>query len=74
MDILFIKYLENQKHTVALLCIDDFTEYCAIVPIEAKTVECLALPFIACLHKTGKMPKNIYIGGETSLGAPLFLK
>jgi len=74
MDILFIKYLENQKHTAALLCIDDFTKYCAIVPIESRTVEGLSAPFIECLHKMGKMPKNIYADGETSLGAPLFEK
>ena len=59
MDILFIKYLKNQKHTAALLCIDDFTKYCAIVPIEAKTVEGHALPFIECLQKMGNTPNNI---------------
>ena len=74
MDILFINYLENQNFTKALLCIDDFTKYCVIVPIKSNNVEDLSLGFLECMHKMGKTPKNLYTDGETSLGSEICLK
>ena len=74
IDLLFIKYLEKQNYTIGMLCIDDFTKYCVIIPIKSKNVEDLSLGFLECMNKMGKIPKNIYTDGETGLGSEIFLK
>ena len=67
LDLLFIKHLPDQNYDTAMLCIDAFTKYCAIVPIKSKNESELALGFIECMNKMGKPPKVIYTDGETGI-------
>ena len=50
-----------------MLCIDIFSKYCAIVPIEGKTESELALGFIECMNKMGGPPKVLKTYGEGAL-------
>ena len=60
LDLMFIKHLPDQNYDTAMLCIDAFTKYCAIVPIKSKSESELALGFIECMNKMGKPPKVVY--------------
>ena len=50
-----------------MLCIDKFSKYCAILPINGKTESDLALGFIECMNKMGRPPKVIMTDGEGAI-------
>ena len=47
-----------------MICIDIFSKFCVIVPINGKTESDLALGFIECMNKMGGPPKVIMTDGE----------
>ena len=71
--LIFIKYLKGPNNEMAMLCIDAFTKYCAIVIIKSHNVSELALGFIECMNKMGKPPKVVYTDGETGIRHSGFL-
>jgi len=74
IDLMFIKYLEKQEHTIAMICIDIFSKYCVIVPIKSKKVEDLSYGFLTCMNEMKRKPEVVYSDGETGLQDPLFTK
>ena len=43
VDLMFIKHLTDQQYDTAMVCIDTFTKYAAVVPIKGQTENDLAL-------------------------------
>ena len=69
---MFIKYLEKQEHTIAMICIDIFSKYCVIVPIKSKKVEDLSYGFLTCMNEMKRKPEIVYSDGETGLQDPVY--
>ena len=42
LDLMFIKHLEDQQYEAATVCIDVFTKYAAVLPVEGKSENDLA--------------------------------
>ena len=51
LHLLFISNLVNQEYTVALVCIDSFSKYAVVQPIEGKTHEDLGYAMISAFVK-----------------------
>ena len=51
MDLTFIKHLEYQIYDTAMVCIDIFTKYAAVVPIKGKTQSDVAHGMIEASRK-----------------------
>ena len=54
-------------YDTAMVCIDIFTKYVAVVPTKGKTESDLAHGMIECLAKMGKPPQILYTDGETCI-------
>ena len=67
LDLMFIKYLEDQNYEAAMVCVDVFTKYAAVVPVKGKTENDLALGVIESIFKMGRKPQVIYMDGETGI-------
>ena len=59
-----IQHLENANYDIGMLCIDAFSQYCAIIHIKSKTESDLALGFVKCMNKMGGSPQIIMSYGE----------
>ena len=64
---MFIKHLEDQQYEAATVCIDVFTKYAAVLPVEGKSENDLALGVIESIVKMGRMPQVIYKDGESAV-------
>ena len=64
---MFVKHLRDQPYDTAMVCIDTFTKYAAVVPVKGKTENDLALGVIESIVKMGKQPQDIYMDGETGI-------
>ena len=58
---------KNQQYEAPMLCIDILSKYCALVPIQGKTENNLALGFIECMNQMGGPPKVIMTDGEGAI-------
>ena len=67
LDLMFIKHLTDQQYDAAMVCVDVFTKYAAVVPVKGKTENDLALGVIESIVKMGKKPQVIYMDGETGI-------
>ena len=56
LDLMFIKHLEDQQYEAAMVCIDVFTKYAAVVPVKGKSENDLALCVIESIVKRGRKP------------------
>jgi hypothetical protein len=65
MDLLFINDLKKQKFKSGLVCIDMFTKFATVVPLQGKNGKNSAMGIIQAIHEMGKKPKVIYTDGET---------
>ncbi|MFM7980117.1 MAG: hypothetical protein ACKPKO_12455 [Candidatus Fonsibacter sp.] len=61
---MFIKHLQDQQYEIGMMCIDDFSTYCVIVPNKYKNESELALGFVECMNKMGGSPQLIITDGE----------
>ena len=57
LDLMFIKYLEDQNYEAAMVCVDVFTKYASVVPVKSKTENDLALGVIEWIAKMGNKPQ-----------------
>ena len=62
LDLMFIKYLEDQNYEAAMVCVDVFTKYAAVVPVKGKTENDLALGVIESIVKMGKKASGYLYG------------
>ena len=53
LDLMYIQHLEDQQYEAAMVCIDAFTKYAAIVPVKGKSENDLALGVIESIVKMG---------------------
>jgi hypothetical protein len=65
MDLFFIRDLKKQKFSSGLVCIDVFTKFATVVPLQGKNGENSAMGIIQAIEEMGKKPKIIYTDGET---------
>ena len=56
LDLMCIKHLEDQKYEAAMVCIDAFTKYASVVPMNGKRENDLALGVIESIVKMGRKP------------------
>ena len=59
--------LKKQEYEARMLCIKIYYKYCAIVNINEKTNNDLALGFIKCMNDMGGPPKVIVTDGEGAI-------
>ena len=50
---MFIKHLEDKQYDTTMVCIDIFTKYAAVVPVEGKSENDLAFGMIESIVKDG---------------------
>ena len=75
LDLMYIKYLTYQKYDAAMVCVDVFTKYAAVVPVKGKTENDLAFGVIESIVKMGRKPKVIFMDCESGIrNSKLFQK
>ena len=65
MDLFFINDLKKQKFKSGLVCIDVFTKFATVVPLQGKNGKNSAMGIIQAIHEMGHKPKIVYTDGET---------
>jgi hypothetical protein len=65
MDLLFINDLKKQKFKSGLVCIDVFTKFAMVLPLQGKNGKDSAMGIIQAIHEMGHKPKIVYTDGET---------
>ena len=66
-DLFFINDLEKQPMRVGALCIDIFSKYMTVVPIQSKSEGDVASALIESFKNMGGTPKLLYTDDETAL-------
>ena len=67
LDMMFIKHLEDQNYDTTMVCVDVFTKYAAVVPVNGKSENVLALGVIESIAKMSKKPQVIYLDSESGI-------
>ena len=67
LDLMFIKHLEDQNYDTVMVCVDVFTKYAAVVPVNGKSENVLALGVIESIAKMSKKPQVIYLDSESGI-------
>jgi hypothetical protein len=65
MDLFFINDLKKQKIKSGLVCIDVFTKYATVVPLQGKNGKNSAMGIIQSVKETGRKPTIVYTDGAT---------
>ena len=64
---MFIKHLEDQNYDTVMVCVDVFTKYAAVVPVDGKSENDLSLGVIESIAKMSKKPQVIYLDSESGI-------
>jgi hypothetical protein len=72
MDLFFINEGENQKFTIAMIMIDAFSKYIAVVPIKSKAEGDTLAGMIECFAKMRKKPEILYTDDERAFSSKYF--
>ena len=67
---MFFSELEKIKFEQGVLCIDIFTKYAVVVPINNEHEDDIAADILECMHKMGKKPEIIYTDDEGAVHKP----
>ena len=67
IDLLFIKYMEDQEYEGGMMCIDVFAKYVVFVPPAGKTEGDLFHGILECVAKMGHRPKVLYVDAEPTV-------
>ena len=67
LDLMFIKHLEDQNYDTAMVCVDVFTKYAAVVPVKGKSENDLALGLLESIVKMGRRPEVVYMDGKSGV-------
>ena len=72
LDILFFFNTSWKSKKEGMLCIDIYSKYLVVVPIEWKTASDMALAFVECMHKMNGPSHIIMTGGERKKNTKVF--
>ena len=68
-DLFFINDLEEQKFNIGCVCIDVFSKYVAVVPLQHKNGDSIASGILECFKLMGKEAEMLYTDDEAAISS-----